>query len=122
MSRGLRVPFLVRPLFEHLGADDKLALFTYDDRLRTVLDLDAPREQWNAAPNVLSVDTEGFDLPILRSIDFKRFRPDVIVAETGELGGHRLDVEILEFLVEQGYQVRGGSFVNTVFVDRRHIK
>ena len=80
------------------------------------------REQWNKAPNVLSVDTEGFDLPILRSIDFKRFRPDVIVAETGELGGHRLEVEILEFLVQQGYQVRGGSFVNTVFVDRRHIK
>lgn len=82
---------------------------------------DVMREHWNAAPNVLSVDTEGFDLPILRSIDFKRFRPDVIVAETGELGGQRLEVEILEFLVQQGYQVRGGSFVNTIFVDRRHI-
>jgi len=82
---------------------------------------DVMRAQWNAAPNVLSIDTEGYDLTILRSLDFKRLRPDVIVAETGELGGKRLEVEILEFLVQQGYQVRGGSFVNTIFVDRRRI-
>ncbi len=83
---------------------------------------DVMREQWNAAPNVLSIDTEGFDLPILRSLDFKRFRPDVIVAETLELGGRRLETEILQFMAQQGYEARGGSFVNTVFVDRRHTK
>ena len=83
---------------------------------------DVMREQWNAAPNVLSVDTEGFDLPILRSLDFKRFRPDVIVAETLELGGRHLETEIPQFMAQQGYEVRGGSFVNTVFVDRRHTK
>jgi len=82
---------------------------------------DVMRQKWNAAPNVLSVDTEGFDLPILRSLDFKHLRPDVIVAETEELGGRQPQMEILEFMVQQGYQVRGGSFVNTVFVDRRHI-
>ena len=83
---------------------------------------DVMQKQWNAAPNVLSVDTEGFDLPILRSLDFKRLRPDVVVAETQELGGRVPNVELLEFMVEHGYQVRGGSFVNTVFVDRRHIR
>ena len=82
---------------------------------------DVMREQWNAAPNVLSIDTEGYDLPILRSLDFKRFRPDVIVAETQEILGRRLEVDILQFMARQGYEVRGGSFVNTVFVDRRHI-
>ena len=82
---------------------------------------DVMKEQWNAAPNVLSVDTEGFDLPILRSLDFKRFRPDVIVAETLELGGRHLETDILQFMAQQGYDVRGGSFVNTIFVDRRRI-
>lgn len=82
---------------------------------------DVMQKQWNAAPNVLSVDTEGYDLPILRSLDFKRFRPDVIVAETAEVGSRLPKVEILEFMVQQGYQVRGGSFINTVFIDRRHI-
>ena len=81
---------------------------------------DVMREHWNAAPNVLSIDTEGYDLPILRSLDFKRFRPDVIVAETQEILARRLEVEILQFMARQGYEVRGGSFVNTVFVDRRH--
>jgi hypothetical protein len=96
-------------------------------RIETVIKIpllninDVMREKWSAAPNVLSIDTEGFDLPILRSLDFKRFRPDVIVAETVELGGRQPEVEILEFMVQQGYQVRGGSFINTVFVDRRHI-
>ena len=82
---------------------------------------DVMREQWNAAPNVLSVDTEGFDLPILRSMDFKRFRPDVIVAETQELGGRHINFELLKFVVDQGYEPRGGSFINTIFVDRRHL-
>ena len=40
------------------------------------------RKHWNGPPNLLSLDTEGFDLPILRSLDFKRLRPDVICVET----------------------------------------
>jgi FkbM family methyltransferase len=79
------------------------------------------REHWNGAPNLLSLDTEGFDLPILRSIDFGRFRPDVVCVETVEIGGRRPLVEIMELMLQKGYQPRGGSFVNTIFVDRRHI-
>jgi len=83
---------------------------------------DVMKDEWNGAPNVLSVDTEGLDLQILRSLDFKRFRPDVIVAETLEVGGRHLEVDIVQFMVQQGYEPRGGSFVNTIFIDRRHIK
>lgn len=79
------------------------------------------RKHWNGPPNLLSIDTEGFDLPILRSLDFKRMRPDVICAETLEIGGRRVLPEILQLLTQQGYEVRGGSFVNTIFIDRRHI-
>lgn len=79
------------------------------------------RKHWNGPPNLLSIDTEGFDLPILRSLDFKRMRPDVICAETLEIGGRRVLGEILQLLTQHGYEVRGGSFVNTIFIDRRHI-
>ena len=82
---------------------------------------DLMRKHWNGPPNLLSVDTEGFDLPILRSLDFKRMRPDVICAETLEIGGRRVLPDILQLLTQNGYEVRGGSFVNTIFVDRRHI-
>jgi len=79
------------------------------------------RKHWNGPPNLLSLDTEGFDLPILRSLDFKRLRPDVICAETMELGGRRVLPDILQLLARNGYEARGGSFVNTIFVDRRHL-
>jgi FkbM family methyltransferase len=82
---------------------------------------DLMRKHWNGPPNLLSIDTEGFDLPILRSLDFKRLRPDVICAETLEIGGRRVLAEILQLLTQHGYEVRGGSFVNTIFIDRRHI-
>jgi FkbM family methyltransferase len=79
------------------------------------------RKHWNGAPNLLSIDTEGFDLPILRSLDFQRLRPDVVCAETLEIGGRRVLGEIMQFMAANGYEVRGGSFVNTIFVDRRHV-
>jgi FkbM family methyltransferase len=79
------------------------------------------RKHWNGPPNLLSLDTEGFDLPILRSLDFKRLRPDVVCVETAEIGGRRLLTEIMQLMAQNGYEVRGGSFVNTIFVDRRHL-
>ena len=82
---------------------------------------DLMRRHWNGPPNLLSIDTEGFDLQILRSIDFKRMRPDVICVETLEIGGRRVLTEIMQLMAKNGYEARGGSFVNTIFVDRRHI-
>jgi FkbM family methyltransferase len=82
---------------------------------------DLMRKHWNGPPNLLSLDTEGFDLPILRSLDFKRLRPDVICVETAEIGGRRLLTEIMQLMAKNGYEARGGSFINTIFVDRRHL-
>lgn len=79
------------------------------------------RKHWNGPPNLLSLDTEGFDLPILRSLDFERLRPDVVCVETLEIGGRRLLGEIPQLMAQKGYEARGGSFVNTIFVDRRHL-
>jgi FkbM family methyltransferase len=79
-------------------------------------------KHWNGPPNLLSLDTEGFDLPILRSLDFKRLRPDVICVETQEIGGRRQLDEIPQLMAEKGYDARGATFVNTIFIDRRHIK
>jgi len=70
-----------------------------------------------APPSLLSIDTEGLDLAILKSLDFKRFRPPVICAETLEMGTAQVLQEIPDFLRSKGYVVRGGTFVNTIFVD-----
>ena len=79
------------------------------------------RKHWNGPPNLLSLDTEGFDLPILRSLDFERLRPDVVCVETVEIGGRRLLPEIMQLMAQKGYEARGGSFINTIFLDRRHL-
>ncbi len=73
-------------------------------------------ENFDVAPNILSVDTEGLDLEILRSLDFTRFRPHVICAETlaGETG--LPEEPIIDLLRGKDYSVRGGTFVNTVFL------
>jgi len=42
-------PYLARPVLDVLGRDDKLAVFVYGDRLRTLVDFDAPHDRWDAA-------------------------------------------------------------------------
>jgi hypothetical protein len=74
------------------------------------------------APDFLSIDCEGFDLRILRALDFDRYRPSIICAETLVFATHKVEKEIPTLLESKGYVVRGGTFVNTVFVDKRRLK
>jgi FkbM family methyltransferase len=71
------------------------------------------QKHWGGAPSLLSIDTEGFELPILRSIDWKRYRPAVVCVET--LASRQA---ILKLMAGLGYDIRGATFVNTIFVDR----
>jgi len=69
------------------------------------------------APTFVSIDAEGWHLAILKAIDFRRFRPPVICVETLVSGEVRQIPEIPAFLKTKNYVARGGSFVNTIFVD-----
>jgi hypothetical protein len=80
---------------------------------------DVMAEHFSGAPAFLSIDAEGWHLAILKSIDFRRFRPKVICVETLVSGTNATIAEIGAFMTAQGYQDRGGSFVNTLFVDGR---
>jgi FkbM family methyltransferase len=82
---------------------------------------DVMDEHFHGAPDFLSVDTEGLDLAILESIDYGRFRPGIICAETLISNSRKTRPEIPEFLATKGYVVRGGSFVNTIFVDSKRL-
>ena len=78
---------------------------------------DVMAEHFKGPPTFLSVDTEGLDLAILMSVDYTRFRPKIICAETLLSSTTRMRPEIREFMAAQGYVERGGSFVNTIFID-----
>jgi FkbM family methyltransferase len=79
------------------------------------------QEHLGGAPTFLSIDTEGMDLEILKTLDFDRFRPDVICVETLAVGGDAVNVDILYLLEGKRYSARGATFVNTIFVDDRHL-
>ena len=78
---------------------------------------DVMDKQFGGAPAFLSIDAEGWHLAILKSIDFQRFRPKVICIETLVSGTTHTIEETPAFMLSQGYVDRGGSFVNTIFVD-----
>ena len=76
-------------------------------------------EHLGAAPDYLSVDVEGLDLAILKTLDFSRFRPAIICAEHPYDPAERS--ELLGLLDRNGYTVRGQTYPNTIFVDRKRM-
>jgi FkbM family methyltransferase len=78
-------------------------------------------DHFKRAPAFLSVDTQGLELAILKSIDYSRFRPEIICAETLVTGTNKMVPETAAFMESQGYVVRGMSFVNAIFVDSKII-
>jgi FkbM family methyltransferase len=74
------------------------------------------------APDFLSVDVEGLDVEIIKSLDLSRFRPVVICVETLTFSETREEVKLVEaaeYLVENGYFSYADTYINTIFVDAR---
>jgi FkbM family methyltransferase len=78
-------------------------------------------EHLGSAPDVLSTDVEGLDHAILRTLDLSRFRPGCICAETAAMWSPEQNSDITKYLLSVGYVVRGGSTVNTIYVDDKRL-
>ena len=66
---------------------------------------------------VLNVDVEGFDLEVLQSNDFSRFRPRVILVEAHGCTVETLaDSSVFRFLKPLGYNVRAWLNPTVMFV------
>jgi hypothetical protein len=76
-------------------------------------------EPFHGAPNLLCIDTEGLDLDILKTLDSNRFRPAILCVETLKIGTTKCETDILDLMQAKDYVVRGGTFVNTIFVDNQ---
>jgi hypothetical protein len=71
------------------------------------------------APDYLSIDAEGLDVPILKTLDVARFRPAVVCAEHSQDPADRQ--VLLDLMAGYGYAVRGQTYPNTLFVDRKRM-
>lgn len=78
-------------------------------------------QHFKSAPTFVSIDTEGLDLDILRTFDFDRFRPTIFSVETIAIGTTRVVTELLDLFQSKNYSIRGGTFVNTIFVDNARL-
>lgn len=57
--------------------------------------------------DILSVDVEGFDLKVLQSNDWNKFRPKVVIAEAHNFALDRIEDDVLcKFLKDKGYQLK----------------
>ncbi|HVL16047.1 MAG TPA: FkbM family methyltransferase [Gemmata sp.] len=70
------------------------------------------------APDFLSIDIEGLEFAVLKTLDLSRYRPKLIVADTLVTGTTRHHPETTPYLVGHNYEVRGMTFSNTFYVDK----
>lgn len=77
------------------------------------------KDYFDPHPNFISLDVEGLDLEILQSIDFKKFKPEVICAETITFGylnnTEKKITAISEFMYSKGYFAYADTHINTIF-------
>jgi FkbM family methyltransferase len=72
-------------------------------------------------PDLVSIDVEGWDLEILKSLDYSRFRPKLFCIETLSHDDNFKEVkakETLDFLNAKGYLVIADTWLNTIFADK----
>ncbi len=73
-------------------------------------------------PDFLSIDVEGLEFAILKTLDLKRFRPKVICVDTLITGTLKHNPASTEYLTARGYEVRGMSHANTFYLDKALLK
>ena len=78
-------------------------------------------QHFNPAPQFVSLDVEGLELQILKTLDFGRFRPQVFCVETITYSEDNTETkveEIIQFMNGQGYFVYADTYLNTIFIDQ----
>ena len=75
-------------------------------------------KHFSQCPDFISLDVEGLDLAILKSLDYAKCSPKVICVETllyGENQRESKNEEIIDFLKGIGYEIYADTYVNTIF-------
>jgi FkbM family methyltransferase len=67
--------------------------------------------------HLVSLDTEGWDLMILQSFDFEKYRPVAFCIETLENTVERKIATIIDFMISKNYRIFADTYLNTIFVD-----
>lgn len=83
-------------------------------------------EYFPKSPIICSIDIEGKDLEIIKSIDFSKYRPLLIVSEMIEysneiaIDSKRRDIQ--EFMISVDYKEYAFTGINSIFIDAKALK
>jgi FkbM family methyltransferase len=73
----------------------------------------------NVFPDFLSLDVEGLDMEILKSIDFSRYWPKVICLEAAEyspIGAGIKRLDLIDYIADKGYYEYANTNLNSILV------
>ena len=79
------------------------------------------RDNFAQRPDLLSIDIEGLDLAVLKTLDFDRYPIPVVCVETCRYSEDHVrpkDHAIAEFMLTKGYEVYADTYINTIFVQK----
>jgi FkbM family methyltransferase len=81
---------------------------------------DVIKNNFSNCPDFISLDVEGWDMQILKSLDFSQYRPPVFCIETltyTENKSERKITEIIDYMLSQNYFLYADTYINSIFVD-----
>jgi FkbM family methyltransferase len=98
--------------------------FKYNVQKQKLLNINDVISKWlGVPPDILSVDAEGIDLNILRSLDFDNYAPKVICVESISFskGGNSPRQAMSFFMDQKGYRVYADTHINTIYCQKNLI-
>ncbi len=81
---------------------------------------DVIKDNFANCPDFISLDVEGWDMQILKSLDLSRYRPPVFCIETltyTENKTERKITEIIDYMLSKNYFLYADTYINSIFVD-----
>ncbi|HVT85797.1 MAG TPA: FkbM family methyltransferase [Chitinophagaceae bacterium] len=76
-------------------------------------------------PNFITIDVEGLDLEIIKTLDFEKYKPEVFCVETLQYATNNKETknrELINFLQGMGYFVYADTYINTIFCRKEAYK
>jgi FkbM family methyltransferase len=99
--------------------------YTASEKIPFLAVNDVIEKHFDACPDFISIDVEGLDFDILKSLDFEKYKPFVFCVETISFStAHRGEkrTDIIDFLISKGYFIYADTYVNTIFIRQDILK
>ena len=74
--------------------------------------------------DIVSIDAEGLDFEIIKSLNIKKFRPKIICIESARYnnsGKIEKQKDIFNYLENKDYLIYADTYVNSIFIDKVYI-